>query len=301
MPKVVFSKEDHRYMLFDENTGEILGDLVSVTTLLKKHGLAPDYSMVNEEVLNAKAERGTIVHEELENYINNGEEMGFTSELLLFINKCKEMKIKPLISEFMVHNNEIAGTVDVAGIIGDNELPFIGDFKTTATLHRETVAWQLSLYAYLNTDTIYERFLVFHFPDENTCKVVELQPIPDAEIEELLRCERDCELYQKKTLELTVEDSEKIVAIQNELKLLDDRKKELEKQESELKSFLIKKMEETGVKSIDNEYFKITYVAPFERTSVDAARLKEDFPDLAAQYQKTSLTKASVRITLKGN
>ena len=54
-----FDAEKHEY--FD---GE--KRLISVTQLLKKHGLAPDYSGVSDSVLNAKAERGTLIHSEIE-------------------------------------------------------------------------------------------------------------------------------------------------------------------------------------------------------------------------------------------
>jgi hypothetical protein len=148
-------------------------------------------------------------------------------------------------------------------------------------------------------DAIFEKYLAIHFPDEDTCKIIELQPIPKAEIEELLRCESNSEIYTPKQLKLTIADTERIVAVQTELKSLSDRKKELEKQESELKDYLISKMEETWVKSIDNNYFKITYVAPTQRETIDSAKLKRERPELAAEYTKTSLVNASVRITLK--
>lgn len=293
MDKVKFNKKNHTYTLIKDNGEEI--DLVSVTTLLKKHNITPDYSNVNEEVLKAKAERGSVIHEDLEQYINY-KKLGFTNELENFIKACKKHNILPSKSEFMVWNEEIAGTVDVAGIIDGQT--FIGDFKTTTTLHREAVAWQLSLYAYLMNEK-FDKYLCIHFPDENTCNVVEIKPIEQEEIERLLECERNCELFQKKTLELDTVSCEKILTIQQELKSLDDRKKELEKSESELKEMLIQKMEETGVKSIDNDYFKITYVAPTTRETIDSARIKKELPEIAEQYVKTSAIKASVRITLK--
>lgn len=293
MDKVKFNKKNHTYTLIKEN-GEKY-DLVSVTTLLKKHGITPDYSNVNENVLEAKAERGSVIHEELEQYINH-KQIGFTGELEQFIEACKAKNILPSKSEFMVWNDEIAGTVDVAGIIDGQT--FLGDFKTTTTLHREAVAWQLSLYAYLLNEK-FDKLLCIHFPDAETCKIVEIQPIPTEEIERLLECERNCELYQKKTLELDTVSCEKIITIQQELKSLDDRKKELEQTESELKKMLIEKMEETGVKSIDNDYFKITYIAPSTRETLDAAKLKKEVPEVASQYVKTTAIKASVRITLK--
>lgn len=293
MDKVKFNKKNHTYTLIKDNGEKI--NLVSVTTLLKKHEITPDYSNVNENVLKAKAERGGVIHEELEQYINH-KKLGFTSELENFIKACKKHNILPSKSEFMVWNDEIAGTVDVAGIIDGQT--FLGDFKTTTTLHREAVAWQLSLYAYLMNEK-FDKFLCIHFPDEDTCNIVEIKPIEQEEIERLLECERNCELFQKKTLELDTVSCEKILTIQQELKTLDDRKKELEKAESELKQMLIEKMEETGVKSIDNEYFKITYVAPTTRETIDSARIKKELPEIAEQYVKTSAIKASVRITLK--
>lgn len=293
MEKVKFNKKNHTYTLI-KNNGEKL-DLVSVTTLLKKHGITPDYSNVNESVLKAKAERGSVIHQELEQYINH-KQVGFTNELEQFIKVCKSKNILPSKSEFMVWNDEIAGTVDVAGII--DGATFLGDFKTTTSLHREAVAWQLSLYAYLMNED-FDKLLCIHFPDENSCNVVEIQPIAKEEIERLLECERNCELYQKKTLELDTVSCEKIMTIQQELKTLDDRKKELEKAESELKQMLIEKMEETGVKSIDNDYFKITYIAPGTRETLDQARIKKELPEIAEQYIKTTAIKASLRITLK--
>ena len=296
MDKVIFNEEKHQYTLVKDNGEKI--DLVSVTQLLKKHGILPDYSNVDEQVLQSKAERGRVVHEELENYVKTGE-IGFTGELEQFITQCILWQLKPQRSEFIVHNDEIAGTVDVAGVVGENELPFIADYKTTTTLHKHAVAWQLSLYAYLDTEHIYEKFYAIHFPDAETCKIVELQPIPIEKIDKLLECERNCELYQEETLELSLQDNKKVVKIQGELKKLDKRKKELEQQENELKEYLISKMQKTGCELIDNELFRITYVAPYEKETIDTIRLKKELPDIAKNYTKKTLTKPSVRITLK--
>ena len=51
MDKVLFDKETHTYTLIKDSGEKI--ELVSVTTLLKKHGISPDYSSVNEVVLKA--------------------------------------------------------------------------------------------------------------------------------------------------------------------------------------------------------------------------------------------------------
>lgn len=294
MDKLKFDENSHSYTLIKESGEEI--SLVSVTQLLKKHGLSPDYLNVDDEVLKLKAERGKVIHEELEQYINH-KQIGFTGEFEAFYEQCICEDILPSKSEFMVWNDEIAGTVDVAGLIKGQT--FIGDFKTTATLHREAVAWQLSLYAYLMNET-FDKNLCFYFPDDHTCKIVELKPIEREEIERLLDCERNSILYERKTFEIDTASCEKLIAVQSELKTLGERKKALEKQEEDLKTFLIKKFEETGLPFIDNDYFKITYVAPSTRTTIDSDRLKKEMPEIAKKFLKTSPVKAQVRISLKG-
>lgn len=294
MDKLKFDENSHSYTLIKENGEEI--DLVSVTQLLKKHGLAPDYSNIDSEILRLKAERGKVIHKELEEYINH-KQIGFTGEFEAFYEKCMCEDILPSKSELMVWNDEIAGTVDVAGIIKGQT--FIGDFKTTSSLHREAVAWQLSLYAYLMNET-FDKYICFHFPDDHTCKIVELKPIAREEIERLLDCERNSVLYERKTFEIDTISCEKLITVQNELKALAERKKQLEEQEESLKDFLIQKFEETGLPFIDNDYFKITYIAPTTRTDIDKQRLKEELPDIAKQFTKTIPIKAQVRIKLKG-
>lgn len=292
--QVRFNAKKHSYTLLDDS-GKKISELTSVTTLLAKHGLAPNYTGVSEDVLHAKAERGTVVHNELERYIKK-KKSGFTCELELFIVECQARNIVPTKSEFIVHNNEIAGKVDISGAI-DN-LSFIGEIKTTAALNREYVAWQLSLYAYLSGSE-WDKLICFHFPDEHTLKIIELEPIDKKEIERLLECERNFILYHRKTIELDYTISEKILAIQSELKCLTAQRQNLEKQERLLKEYLVAKMEETGVKSIDNELFKINYVDSFTQTRVDSAKLKREQPKLYEQYSKTTVVGPGVRITLK--
>lgn len=294
MKKIKFNELEHKYYLIDENGNET--ELVSVTTLLKKHNISSDYSFVKEEVVAAKAERGKVVHKELENYIKENK-IGFTSELEKFIELCSRENIKPLKSEFIVFNDEIAGTVDLEGVI-DGKETFLGDFKTTLSLNKESVAWQLSLYQYLIGKN-YDKLLCFHFPDPITLKVIEVSPIPKEEIEKLLECERNFILYEKKTMELDFIDTEKILTVQRALKSLEARKKELEAEETEIKEALIRKMEENGVKSIDNNLFKITYIDSYSKESIDTTRLKKEKPEIAAEYIKVTTVKPSVRITLK--
>lgn len=42
---------------------------------------------------------------------------------------------------------------------------------------------------------------------------------------------------------------------------------------------------------------KLTYVSPSTRTTIDSKKLKEEEPELAKKYSKTSLVSATIKIT----
>ena len=287
MDNVIFNEETHQYFL---NGNE----LISVTRLLKKHGLAPDYSGVNLDVLNAKAERGSLIHKELEEYVKNGE-LGFTDELNQFIELCEKENINPEKSEFIVNNDIIAGTVDTFGKINDSY--YVGDFKTTSVLHKKSVAWQLSLYAYLG-GLIVDKFLAFHFTKEGL-KLVEINAIPVEEVVKLIECEMCGEIYHEPTMDLAKSQNEALYNIQLHLQILDETKKALEEEAKTIKQNIMSAMEQNGIKKIDNDFFTITYVEPTTRETIDSKKLKLEMPEIANQYTNISNVGASLRIKIK--
>ena len=67
---------------FDETLHKYTVDgkeVISVTQLLQKHKITPSYDAVDKELLRMASERGTLIHEEVENWIKNNE-TGFTEE-----------------------------------------------------------------------------------------------------------------------------------------------------------------------------------------------------------------------------
>lgn len=76
-------------------------------------------------------------------------------------------------------------------------------------------------------------------------------------------------------------------------------KKELEEKEKVMKEQLQKAMEEHGIKSFDNDVIKVTYMVASVRNSVDSAKLKKNYPDIAAECNKSSNVKAFVKIEVK--
>ena len=289
---IEFREDTHEYFLDGRK-------LISVTQLMRKHGLAPSYDNVPSEVLKAKAERGTLVHKEIEDYIKRGE-IGFTSELAAFAEHINGNGITPIASEHIVYDAcaGVAGTVDL--VFDDGT---IADIKTTATLHKEAVSWQLSIYAYLysnfaNPVGLPHKGQAYHFNAEGELKVVDIPLKPFAEVARLLECEKNGELYKQ---ELTVSNTQlaELVEIESVIKAIEEQKKVAEARAAELRAALMQAMEANGVTSFENESIKITYVAPTTRTAIDSTKLKKELPEIAEKYAKTSNVKASLRITLK--
>lgn len=284
---------------FREDTHEYFLDgtkLISVTQLMRKHGLAPSYDAVPSEVLKAKAERGTLIHKEIEDYIKR-KEVGFTTELEAFVDHIKKHDITPIASEVVVYNNIVAGTADLILKGG-----IVADIKTTATLHKEAVSWQLSIYAELyNSSDPSEpitRGQAYHFTADGALNVVDIPLKPNEEVKRLLDCEANGEVY---TQELTVSNTQlaELVEVESLIKSIEEQKKVAEAQAQELRASLMQAMEANGVTSFENENIKVTYVAPTTRTAIDSAKLKKELPEIAEKYTKTSNVKASLRITLK--
>ena len=84
-----------------------------------------------------------------------------------------------------------------------------------------------------------------------------------------------------------------------QLQELEVQAKKIEDQKIALKEDLLAAMEKHGVEKWDNEVMTVTYVKPTTRTSIDSTKLKNDMPEVAEKYSKTSNVKSSRRIKLK--
>ena len=286
---VEFDKETHTYTDGGKR-------LISVTQLMRKHGLAPDYSGVPSETLNAAAERGTLIHSEIEHWIKEGAD-GFTSELGNFIDYIKKGDSKVLKSEFVLSNDIVAGTADL--LLEENGEKVIADIKTTSALHKEAVAWQLSIYAYLSGEDIH-RGQAFHFDKEGRLNVVDIQLKQNEEVEDLLQAEREGRIYKRELKGIDNGSLEELEEAERIILRMNESLKQAEQNAKAIREAIMKAMAENGVKTFENERMKITYVEPSQRSTIDSARLKKEFPEIAKQCEKTTTTKASLRITIKG-
>lgn len=296
--RVIFNETNHTYTLGDKL-------LISVTQLLKKHGLVTDYSGVDAETLEKAAEKGKLVHKEIEEYIKTGE-IGFTSELLDYINIAEEIEFVPDKSEVVlpdidIDENEIdnyiyAGTAD---IIGNSKYGrTLIDIKTTQKVDRRGCAWQLSLYE-RQAGEKFDKMLVFHLGEKS--KPIPIDRIPEAEVGKLLECERNGEIYQEPGLVATGDLLAKAQAAEMELIRAEQAKKVAEAEAKGYRQKLYELMEKQGIASWEtvDKAMKITLVAPTTQTKIDSKKLQEELPDIAKQYSKTSNVKGYVKITIR--
>ena len=138
---------------YDDDTHTYLVDGVivpSVTQVLKvKFGGM--YESVAPEVLKKAGERGTAVHKSIEDYCTKGIDLG-TTEVRHFRFLQEYYDFEPISNEIPIivsKDNEAvcAGRLDlIIDINNENHDRAVADIKTTSTLNKEYLVYQLNLY-----------------------------------------------------------------------------------------------------------------------------------------------------------
>lgn len=310
---IEFEEKNHVYTV----NGEIAS--ISVTELLAKHGLAPDYSGMNKTKLRESAEKGKEVHKDLENILNVAKYTPTTEQGKQFAKWVKTHFDSGVGEQKLAYEKDgmiIAGTADVMGISKDRTSLIIGDHKNTSKFHREYVTWQVSLLDYFARKLGKEKvngnilnwggakeFYCFHY-DPSTCKMTvhELTKIDDSEIEKLIECEYKGEIYQRPQLVIDPELQNRYLQAEEQFLDIETKAKQLQATRDELRAEIVKLFEQQGIKSWEspNGKFLVTYVAPQEQVRVDSKKLKEEYPQAFTKCQKLVKVKSQIRVTLRG-
>lgn len=305
--RIEFETKNHVYSV----DGDIAA--ISVTELLRKHGISPDYSSVPSDVLTASAERGKAIHKDLENVMNENNYDPETDEGKAFAEWAKE-NLDCGVGEQMVaydyNGMLVAGTADLIGISKIGEY-IVADHKNTSSFYKESVTWQVSILDYflrklngglVNGKPIHwrgaDKFICFHYT-EGKMEVKELEKIPDKEIERLLDAEYRNEIYQRR--ELVIEDELRLRVMEAEETLIsiEKQKKVAEANAKELRSILLREMKRQGIEKWSTDRFTVSYVCGYERNTVDTAKLKKQYPMVYSDCQKISKVSESIKITEK--
>ena len=293
--KVRFDEEQHRYFLGEKELSGITG------TLIKK--AFPDtYKGIPDAVLAKAAERGSVVHQNLELF-----DTVFNSDVNIMHSVLPEVKdynemiisygLHHVDSEYLVTDNKnFASAIDK--VLADNEGNiYLADIKTTATLHYDNVSLQLSIYAKWfeeqNPDLKVKEIVCMWFKNGQS----KFQPLPrvaDWQIDDLINAYlADDTDYQYK-----VEVPEQFSALEQEYRLITARMDALKIKQDELKEQIMKMMEANKQKSVKTQFASYSYVAATTKKTFDMKLFKDTEPDHYEHYLKETTTKPSIRIKL---
>lgn len=310
---IEFEEKGHVYSV----NGEIAS--ISVTELLAKHGLAPDYSGVDKKKLRESSAKGKEVHKDLENVLNVAGYEPKTQQGKQF-KEWVEQNLDCGVGEQMLGYEKdgmiIAGTADVMGISKDRTFVILGDHKNTSKFHREYVSWQVSLLDYFAKKLGKEKingkvldwkgakeFYCFHYePKSGSMTVYELEKIPDEEIERLLDCEYNNTLYERQTLVVDTELEKRYLQAEKMFLDIEAQAKAAQNTRDTLRAEMLSLMEKQHILSWESRdgQLKVTYVAPQDRITVDSKKLKTEYPQVYSECQKLSKIKAQIRVTIRG-
>ena len=293
--KVRFDEEQHRYFLGEKELSGITG------TLIKK--AFPDtYKGIPDAILAKAAERGSVVHQNLELFdtICNSD-VNIMPSVLPEVKDYNEMLISyglhHVDSEYLVTDNEnFASAIDK--ILADDEGNiYLADIKTTATLHYDNVSLQLSIYAKWfeeqNPDLKVKEIVCMWFKNGQS----KFQPLPrvsDEQIDELINAYlTDDADYQYK-----VEVPEQFSALEQEYRLITARIDAMKIVQDDLKEKIMKMMEDNKQKSIKTNIGSYSYVEATTKKVFDTKLFKDTEPEHYEYYLKETATKPSLRIKL---
>ncbi len=289
--QVVFNPDEHTYMLGDK-------ELSGITSVIGRQLFPDKYRDVPEDVLRKAAERGTMIHSicELVDDIgithDSDEAQGY-----------KELKddwgLRYECSEYLVSDNEhYASCIDK--VYRENDTDFtLGDIKTTYVLDKESVRWQLSIYAYLfelqNPGCNAVRLIGIWLRGKNH-EIVEVERIPSEIVINLLKCDSEGRQFvnpysispvtlpdEYRKMERTIQE------IVSQAKYWSDKKKEIT-------DGVMMAMVEAGEYSWKGDIISFTRKKDTIRKDFDKKAFEKDYPDLYKKYLREIPVAGSVTL-----
>lgn len=294
--RVFFDETSHSYLLDDDKI------LIGVTSLMKKHGLAPDYSGVPEATLRKAAEEGTAIHKEIEDYDN-----GISVLNTELIDGYRKLGLRHIASEYIVSDNEtVASAIDGVYEGPKPNSVIIIDYKTTQKVHTRALEWQLGFYR-----TLFERqnpgvevtgCYCLHI-DKKSRKIlglIPINPVPSDMVDEVIGVEREggfyVDPYQPTPASIVLSESE-VHTYLDRLSTIAELKERLKKYEAFVKACddrILAYMLDNNLEVMSVSDGTIKLKKGYQRKTVDTARLAKDYPQLAAKYEKVSEVSPSI-------
>lgn len=288
---VRFDQEAHTYT--DERTGAMLSGVTG--TLV--HRVFPDkYKEIPQHILEQAAARGSHVHEDIE----LAEELGVvptTEEGKNYLKLKKAHEMTFLESEYTVSDLEhYASQIDLVYEAGEDTVD-IADIKTTSKFDKESVSWQLSIYAYffeINNPHLKVGKLYGIWLRGDIAQRIEVERHSVDEVKALIQADQE-----DKPFEYCPAFPDYITENEETLCAIGARIKTLQEEYDRIKGEVLAKMIENGDKSFDTGKLLVTVIAASVRQSFDSKTFKKDHPEEYDKYIKESRTSESLKLTIR--
>lgn len=285
---VRFDCDAHTYTMLD---GTVLS---GITGLLKERLFPTQYAGVDPEVLNNAAAYGSAVHRMCEAYDTVGAYPD-NEDLHAYVGVKNEYELEHLCSEYLVTDCEkYASCIDKVYEVDDNTVD-LADIKTTYSLNKEYVSWQLSVYAYLfekvNPCIKVRNLYAIHLK-KGEGKLVQVSRKDVEEVKELLYG-GDIPEYDPYAMPGKYRDMEAVIVRAAHLA------KHYTDLVNELKAQMLADMERVKASRWESDRVQIVRREGSRTKKFDAKKFEAEHADMYAEYITESVTKSSITIKIK--
>lgn len=278
-------------------------ELHGVTEILKEVIFYDKYQGIDSETLKNAANRGTAIHEIVQDYLMGKEHplvFEFAEDAEKALKSWKRFAegtglfdlYKPDSVEYLVSDEkEIASKIDV---VFKNEGYVLADIKTTSRFDEEYLSWQLSVYADLfrmQTGQRIECLLALWYDRTNDSWMA--KEVKDKGHEEIVKLIEDWHNGVKRV----VDTPAPILEVSKFYRDIELQIANLESQRNDFRTRLMEMMKEYGVKSVKLDGFSATYKEPTERKTFDTKKFQAAHPELdLSDFYKTSKVAESIMV-----
>lgn len=297
---ISYRDDIHEYSL---PTGQTLSGVTSII----KAVLFPDkYSGIPEAVLRRACEHGTRIHALCQetDIFGSPLDTDCPREVAHYMALKEEQGIEMIASEYLVSDEETVATmIDCIDRNGN-----LYDIKTTRTLDRESLSWQLSFCAYLYelqnpAQQAGRLYGIWLRADRERAELVEVERKPIEELQQVLLAYREGRTLCQPTSQVaTPSESPELVQVAHIEEEIASFKQAIDALEERKRAYLEeirRDMAERGIKRVETPTLLVTLVEDSTSQTLDGKRLQADHPDLCAQYLKETKRRGYVKITLR--
>ena len=314
----------HKYLL-TKRKGATPVELTGITTMMKRMNLSAGYGHIAHDVLARAASRGTAIHEMFQSWEkegttnttivydwecengSHGREAEDLSAMFSKYSKLSAEHFKYVAVEYLISDNEsVASMIDFVSEVDENTVDLI-DYKSSSTLDKKGLSWQLSFYKYLferqNKGIKVRNLYGVHCHDAKGLKLVSVPFMGEEAVEGALNTFRqygEVELEQP-TLPATLTMSEFLpdypglpVALETKRQLQDAIKK-IDAEFAEALDALKVKMREGHITEVAVPGGKYVFTEEHSSLRFDQKKFQAAHPEEYDKYCSESIVASSIK------